>query len=36
MKGKEIEAQNSKATSPRQPSETMAKIGIRMIRFSES
>lgn len=36
MKGKEIEAE-SKATYLRQPSETMAKIGIiRMIKFSES
>lgn len=36
MKGKEIEAQNGKATSLRQPNEKMAKIGVRMIIFSES
>lgn len=36
MTGKETEAQNGKATSLRQPSEIMANIGIRMVRFSES
>lgn len=36
MKVKKIEAHHSKATYQRQPSETMAKIGTRMIRFPES
>lgn len=36
MKGKGNEAQNSKATYLSRPSETMAEIGIKMIRFSDS